>query len=95
MPWQPPGSQRQSRLAAKRQRRRGAATRPKNLPHATLQAIADTAAQYDKLSLAELSQLLFDRQIYRARDRKSGEEKPVNRGTLTKWLEQARRADLL
>jgi len=60
-----------------------------------IQRIAETAMQYDKLSLADLSQLLFDRQIYRAKDRKSGEDKPVNRGTLQKWLEQARRAGVL
>ena len=47
--------------------------------------------EYDKLSLAELSQLLFDRGIYRAADRRSGEAVPVNRGTLTRWLAQARR----
>jgi hypothetical protein len=57
--------------------------------------IAETAAQYDTLSLSELSQLLFDRHIYRARDRQSGEDKPVNRGTLQKWLAQARRAGVL
>ena len=51
--------------------------------------------QYDKLTLADLSQLLFDRDIYRARDRQTGEEKPVNRGTLQKWLDQARRAGVL
>jgi hypothetical protein len=69
--------------------------RPHGLPLQTLQAIAETAAQYDKLTLADLSQLLYDRDIYRARDRQTGEEKPVNRGTLLKWLEQARRAGLL
>ncbi len=60
-----------------------------------IQRIAETAAQYDTLTLADLSQLLFDRHIYRARDRQTGEEKPVNRGTLQKWLEQARRAGML
>jgi hypothetical protein len=60
-----------------------------------IQRIAETRAQYDKLSLAELSQLLYDRNIYKAKDRQSGEEKPVNRGTLQKWLEQAQEAGLL
>jgi transposase-like protein len=69
--------------------------RPHGLSSETLQAIADTAAQYDKLSRAELAQLLFDRNIYRARDRQTGDEKPVNRGTLQKWLDQAREAGLL
>ena len=53
------------------------------------------ATQYDKLSLAELAQLLYDRNIYRARDRESGEEKLVNRGTLKLWLDRARAAGLL
>jgi hypothetical protein len=69
--------------------------RPHGLPAQTLQAIAETAADYDKLSLTELSQLLYDRQIYRTRDRHTGEEKPVNRGTLKKWLDQARSAGVL
>ena len=53
------------------------------------------AAEYDKLTLVELSQLLYDRGIYRARDRKTKAEKPVNKGTLQKWLEQARQAGVL
>jgi hypothetical protein len=69
--------------------------RAHGLPPQTLQAIADAAAHYDKLSLTELSQLLYDRQIYRTRDRHTGEEKPVQRGTLKKWLDQARRAGML
>jgi hypothetical protein len=60
----------------------------------TLQQIADMAAQYDKLSRRELSQLLYDRGIYRARA-KDGREVPVNRGTLQKWLDQAEQAGLL
>jgi hypothetical protein len=60
-----------------------------------IQVIAETRAQYEKLSLAEFSQLLFDRGIYRAKDRKTGEEKPVNRGTLQHWLDEARGAGLL
>ncbi len=70
------------------------ATRTQGVPP-YIQAIAEAAAQYDKLSLAQLAQLLYDRNIYRARDRQSGEEKPVNRGTLQKWLEQARAAGVL
>jgi hypothetical protein len=54
-----------------------------------IQVIAEARAQYDKLSLAEFSQLLYERNIYRAKDRKTGEEKPVNRGTLLHWLEKA------
>ena len=81
--------------AAAPQVRPATPARPHGLPPQTLQAIAETAADYDKLSLTELSQLLYDRQIYRTRDRHTGEEKPVNRGTLKKWLDQARRAGVL
>jgi hypothetical protein len=70
-------------------------SRPHGLSPQTLQAIAEAAADYDKLTLTELSQLLYDRQIYRTRDRHTGEEKPVQRGTLKKWLDQARRAGML
>jgi hypothetical protein len=68
--------------------------RTQDLPQ-HIQTIAEVAAQYDKLSLAQLAELLYERNIYRAKDRTSGEEKPVNRGTLTKWLEQARAAGML
>jgi hypothetical protein len=60
-----------------------------------IQVIADARAEYEKLSLAAFSHLLYDRGIYRSRDRQSGEEKPVNRGTLQKWLGEAREAGLL
>jgi len=60
-----------------------------------LQQIADTAAQHDKLSFAELSQLLFDRGIHRATDSTTGEAKPVNPGTLKKQLDRAREQGLL
>jgi len=60
-----------------------------------IQRIAAVAAEYDTLTLGQLAQLLYDRSLYRARDRKSGVEKPVNRGTLQRWLEQARAAGLL
>lgn len=54
--------------------------------------IAHFAADHPNLSLAQLSQALFHEGVYRASDRKTGEQKPVNRGTLQKWLEQARTA---
>jgi hypothetical protein len=41
-----------------------------------IKAIAEAREQYEKLTLAEFSQLLYDRNIYRAKDRKTGEEKP-------------------
>ncbi len=57
--------------------------------------IAEVAAQYDKLTLVDLSQLLYDRGIYRSTDRTTGDEKPVHKGTLTRWLERARQAGVL
>jgi hypothetical protein len=60
-----------------------------------LLAIAAVAAEDDTRTLGQLAQLLYDRGLYRARDRKTGEEKPVNRGTLARWLQQARQAGVL
>jgi hypothetical protein len=67
----------------------------RGLPREKLQEIADMAAQYDRLTLPQLSQLLYDRNIYRARDSQNGEEKPVNRGNLQKWLKRARAEGML
>jgi hypothetical protein len=67
----------------------------RGLPPEKLQEIAEAAAEYDKLSLDDLSKLLFDRNIYRARDSHSGEEKPVNRGNLQKWLKRAQTEGML
>ena len=69
-------------------------TSVQGLPH-HIQVIAQTAAEYDKLGLAQLAQLLYERNLYRAKDRQNGAEKPVNRGTLQKWLDQAREAGVL
>jgi hypothetical protein len=66
----------------------------RGLPREKFLEIVDMAAQYDKLSRGELSQLLYDRGVYRAKA-KDGREVPVNRGTLQKWLDQARDAGLL
>lgn len=60
-----------------------------------LQQIAETAAQHDKLSYAELSKLLFDRGIHHSTDSTTGAAKPVNPGTLKKWLDRAREQGLL
>jgi hypothetical protein len=65
------------------------------LPREKLQEIADIAAEYYKLNGPQLSQLLYDQGIYRSIDRKTGEEKPVHRGTLKMWLEQARDEGML
>ena len=60
-----------------------------------LLTIAEVAAEYDKLSLTELAQLLYDRGVYRTRDRQTKAEKPVNKGTLARWLAQTRQAGML
>jgi hypothetical protein len=70
------------------------APRPETLP-VHIRRIAEARAQYDTLSLADFARLLYDRDIYRARDRTTGEEKPVNRGTLQKWLDRAREVGVL
>jgi hypothetical protein len=67
----------------------------RGLPREKLQEIAEIAAEYDKLNGPQLSQLLFDRGIYRSIDRKTGEEKPVHRGTLKAWLDQAQKEGML
>jgi hypothetical protein len=67
---------------------------PTTLPPYLL-TIAEVAAAYNKLTLVELAQLLYDRNIYRSTDRKTGAAKPVNKGTLQRWLAMARQAGLL
>ena len=81
-------------VAAVPQGRPATAESPTNLPPYILR-IAEIAAEYDKLTLVDLSQLLFDRNIYRAHDRKTKAEKPVNKGTFQHWLQQARQAGVL
>jgi hypothetical protein len=56
--------------------------------------IVATAAQYEKLSLRQLAQLLHDRGIYSAHDHERS-AKPVSSGVLHKWLKQARAAGML
>jgi hypothetical protein len=62
-------------------------------PH--IAAIAQVAAEHPTLSLAQLATLLYERGIYRAKDRATGAETVVNRGTLKVWLDKARAAGLL
>jgi hypothetical protein len=81
--------------ASHRNGQRAAATSASAIPLATLQAIAAAAAAYDKLSFAQLAQLLYERHIYRAKDPATGQDKPINKGTLKKWIGQARTAGLL
>jgi hypothetical protein len=71
-------------------RRKDGKGRNPGLSPEKLQQIANTAAQYEKLSLAELSKLLFDRDIHQSIDSTTGAAKPVNPGTLKKWLDRAR-----
>jgi hypothetical protein len=60
-----------------------------------LERVAEVRAQYPKLSLNPLARLLFDRKIYRATDRQSGQEKPVHSGTLARWLKEAHAMGML
>jgi hypothetical protein len=70
-----------------------AAPQQTELPH-HIQAFAELATQYPRLSLNELAQLAYDRGLYRA-TAKDGTETPVNRGTLQRWLSRAKEAGLL
>jgi hypothetical protein len=56
----------------------------------TLKKIAEARAKYPKLGMSKFVRLLFDRNIYRSKDRKTKEEKPLDTGTLARWLEEAR-----
>jgi hypothetical protein len=83
--------------AARGQQQSRPATRPAarhGLPHASLQAIADERTQCEGLSLRAFAQRLHDKGIYSA-TAKDGSRVPANPGTLTKWLQQARRAGVL
>jgi hypothetical protein len=62
---------------------------PHALPREKLQAIADERTLCEGLSLREFSRRLFDKGVYRARDRKTGEEKPGDPTQLGRWLKQA------
>ena len=64
------------------------------LPRETLERIADERTHCEGLSLRAFAQRLYDKRIY-ATTAKDGRKVPVNQGTLTKWLEQARAAGLL
>jgi hypothetical protein len=85
----------QSAPASHPNRQGASATSARAIPLETLQAIADAAAEYNKLSFAQLAQLLYERNIYRTKDPVTGQEKPINKGTLKRWIERARTADLL
>ena len=81
--------------ASSRHGQRASAMSARAIPLETLQAIAAAAAEYDKLSFAQLAQLLYERNIYRAKDPVTGQEKPLNKGTLKKWIARARTAGVL
>src|SRR5262245_6715376 len=61
----------------------------------TLKKIAEARAKHRKLKLKPFARLLFDQQLYRSKDRKTKEEKPLDTGTLARWLEEAREHRLL
>jgi hypothetical protein len=61
----------------------------------TLKKSAEARAKYPKLGLSKFVRVLFDRNIYRSKDRKTKEEKPLDTGTLARWLEEAREHRLL
>jgi hypothetical protein len=60
------------------------------IPHETLAAIADERTHCEGLSLRAFARRLYDKGIYRARN-----DKPVDAGTLARWLTQARAQGLL
>jgi hypothetical protein len=62
---------------------------------AILKTIAKARARHPKLSLKNFARFLFDQQLYRSNDRKTGEEKPIDTGTLARWLEECREHGLL
>jgi hypothetical protein len=60
------------------------------LPRETLQQIADERTQCEGLSLRAFAMRLYDKGLYRAKG-----DKPVDAGTLARWLAQARAQGLL
>ena len=60
------------------------------LPRTTLEAIAEERTHCEGLSLRAFARRLYDKGIYRARN-----DKPVDAGTLARWLTQARAQGLL
>jgi hypothetical protein len=59
-----------------------------------LQEIADEHTLCEGLTMRDLAQRLFDKDIYRAKG-KDGRAVPVDHSRLRRWLEQAREAGLL
>ena len=64
------------------------------IPDEKLQQIADEYTLCEGLSLSAFAQRLFDKGIYRSKA-ENGSEKPVNRGTITKWFKRAREQGML
>jgi hypothetical protein len=62
----------------------------RGLPRATLEAIADERTRCQGLSLRAFARQLFDTNIYRAKG-----DRPVDAGTLARWLRQAEAQGLL
>jgi hypothetical protein len=64
------------------------------LPREVLERIADERTHCEGLSLSQFAQRLHEKGIYSA-TAKDGSKVPPNKGNVTKWLEQAREAELL
>jgi hypothetical protein len=60
-----------------------------------VERVAEAHAQYPTLSKNKFARLLFERNIYRAKDRKTKEEKPVDSSRLNRWLVEAHEEGLL
>ena len=60
------------------------------LPRTTLEAIAEERTHCEGLSIRAFAMRLYDKGIYRAKN-----DKPVDAGTLARWLTQARAQGLL
>jgi hypothetical protein len=65
------------------------ASRAAGISREELTRIVETRQQHPTLSLSKLARLLYDRGIYRAKDRKTHIDKVVDTGTLARWLDQA------
>ena len=103
-PWQPVGSQWQTRTGSQRQpaaddttprgqrkltpRVPAPRTGRPGIPPETLRAIAEARNLFPTLSLPQLAQHLFDAGIYRATG-KDGQARPVDHSRLRRWLAQA------
>jgi hypothetical protein len=68
--------------------------RAHGLPHEVLERIAEERTHCEGLSLPQFAQRLHDKEIY-STTAKDGSRRPVNKGNLKKWLDQAHKDGLL